>query len=217
MRKKPWSARELEENPRVLDFGGRADFEKIDVSLFFNAAAPVHLEAGCGKGRFLSRMAQAHPEINFIGVERGRDVLAAAARLSRQLERPPLFICADVSSLDEIFCAGQIERLYINFCDPWPNKKKWAKRRLTHDIFLEVYEKLDIREIFFKTDNLPLFEFSAERLAARGWTVAEAGAYDPYSPGNIMTEYEEKFASQGLPVYRITARREGEGSHRELR
>ena len=114
-----------------------------------------------------------------------------------------------MENLSEFFEPGEIKRLYINFCDPWP-KKKWAKRRLTHKNFLEKYKGLfgSEGEIFFKTDNRGLFEFSLNELCGNGWLLSNI-SLDLHSSGfegNIMTEYEEKFSSRGFPIYRCEAR-----------
>jgi tRNA (guanine-N7-)-methyltransferase len=112
----------------------------------------------------------------------------------------------------EIFAPGEIARIYINFCDPWPVRIKWRKRRLTHVNFLKIYRAVmgDRGEIFFKTDNRELFDFSLGQFAQEGWRLdnvsfdLHAGADGP-PPWNIMTEYEEKFSSQGMPIYRLEA------------
>jgi tRNA (guanine-N7-)-methyltransferase len=121
----------------------------------------------------------------------------------------PLFLVAEADTLTEIFAPSSIARLYINFCDPWPNRKKWAKRRLTHGCYLARYEQLLIPEIFFKTDNRQLFEFSIESLSERGWKLRNVSAdlHADDMPGNVMTEYERKFSSKGMPIYRLEAYR----------
>ena len=205
-RKKPWTARELAENNRILHepetYAGR-------FTEYFGDANPIHLELGCGKGRFITQMAQLYPDIHYIAVEREPVILAAAARLSRDISGSLIFLMLDAVELTQFFKPGEIKRLYINFCDPWPNKKKWAKRRLTHVNFLAMYESLMIPEIFFKTDNRLLFEFSINQFTERGWKLRNV-SLDLHngSPGlyeNVMTEYEEKFVSQGMPVYRMEA------------
>lgn len=206
MRKKPWAAKELEDNPRIIH----------DPSVFahkmpeyFNNNQPIHLELGCGKGRFITQTATRHPEINHLAIERDATAMAVTARLSRGIDSPLGLLVVDVEELPEYFLPGQIKRLYINFCDPWPRKKKWAKRRLTHVNFLEMYENLEIPEIFFKTDNRILFEFSINQFSERGWIMRNI-SLDLHNSGfennkdNIMTEYEEKFSPHG-PIYRMEA------------
>ncbi len=222
-RKKKWTAGELDNNPLIM----RGD---APVAVAGGARA-FHLELGCGKGRFITEMARLNPDIRYIGVERDPTILAAAARKAFEAasEPPnvsdiatsidsvmpfthatinfPAFIIAEASELTSIFTSGSIARLYINFCDPWPNKKKWAKRRLTHGNFLKLYEELLIPEIFFKTDNRQLFEFSIESLSARGWKLRNVSLdlHAGEMPDNVMTEYEEKFSSKGMPIYRLEA------------
>jgi len=199
MRKKPWAAKELESNPRVIQ----------DPAEYFKNGQAIHLELGCGKGRFISQCAARNPEINHIAVEREHTVLAMAARLSRDITAPLAFMMIDAVDLPEYFKPGDISRLYINFCDPWPRKKKWAKRRITHANFLAIYEGLEIPEIFFKTDNRILFEFSINQFSERGWVMRNVSLdlhNSVYAGENIMTEYEEKFSAHG-PIYRLEAYR----------
>ncbi|MCQ4726843.1 tRNA (guanosine(46)-N7)-methyltransferase TrmB [Anaerotignum faecicola] len=206
VRKKTWAAGELENNFHIIhdpqSHKGRWN------ELFCNNS-PIYVEIGCGKGRFISQSAAENPEINFIGVERQTTVIASAARRLTENQKNVYLIPGDVENLSEFFEPGEIKRLYINFCDPWP-KKKWAKRRLTHKNFLEKYKGLfgSEGEIFFKTDNRGLFEFSLNELCGNGWLLSNI-SLDLHSSGfegNIMTEYEEKFSSRGFPIYRCEAR-----------
>jgi tRNA (guanine-N7-)-methyltransferase len=206
-RKKKWAPTELAENPLII----RHQPDKtIDIRGFFKNDNPIHMEIGCGKGRFITQSALRYPDINFIAIEREPQILAAAARLGLLSSRgEPLslaFMLADVNTLTDWIKPGDISRLYINFCDPWPNKKKWAKRRLTHENFLKIYEKLAIPEVHFKTDNRLLFEFSLESFNANGWRMQNISldlhASNPED--NIVTEYEEKFSAFG-PIYRLEA------------
>jgi tRNA (guanine-N7-)-methyltransferase len=175
------------------------------------------LEIGCGKGRFLAASAQACPEANFIGLERASKVFPIAARKLRTAGSAAALVFADVDELAELFGPAELGRIYINFCDPWPGKKKWAKRRLTYINYLNVYAgllKAD-GEIHFKTDNRELFEFSIEQFSSGGWLLRNvsldlhnpANAGKPYFDDNIKTEYEEKFTSLGMPIYRLEAGR----------
>ena len=210
-RKKSWTARELADNPRILHdpetYAGK-------IAEYFGNSNPIHLEIGCGKGRFITQMAQLHPEINYIAIEREPTILAAAARLSRDTagltgNSALIFMQLDAAVLPQYFNPGDIQRLYINFCDPWPDKKKWARRRLTHVNFLAMYEGLMIPEIFLKTDNRLLFDFSVSQFSERGWKLCNISLNlhnsESHLPENIMTEYEEKFVAQGIPVYRLEA------------
>ncbi|MCL2223348.1 MAG: tRNA (guanosine(46)-N7)-methyltransferase TrmB [Defluviitaleaceae bacterium] len=203
-RKKKWSAGELENNPRILrnesEYFGR-------LTEYFNDGKPIHLEIGCGKGRFIIETSRREPDINFVAVERDETILATAARRAEEKAAGSIaFVVADVNDGLEFIKSGEISRLYINFCDPWSRKKKWAKRRLTYDTFLELYEKLKIPEIFFKTDNRVLFESSLESFSRKNWLVKNISLdlHASNFPENIMTEYEEKFSAHG-PIYRLEA------------
>jgi len=204
-RKKKWAPAELENNPRIL-----RDVENYSGRLkeFFKNDNPVHLEIGCGKGRFITETSLRNPDINFIAIEREPTILAAAARRAEQCSAGSLiFVLEDVDNLLEYFMPGDISRLYINFCDPWPGKKKRAKRRLTHDNYLEKYEMLQIPELFFKTDNQILFEASLESFSRQHWVLSNVSLdlHKSDFEGNIMTEYEEKFSPHG-PIYRLEAK-----------
>jgi tRNA (guanine-N7-)-methyltransferase len=203
-RKKKWAAGELENNPRILrnesEYAGR-------LREFFANDKPIHLELGCGKGRFIIETSRRHPDVNFIAIERDETILATAARRAEEAGAGSLvFIHADVNDGLEFISAGEISRLYINFCDPWSRKKKWAKRRLTHDTFLTLYENLQIPEIFFKTDNRVLFESSLESFSRKSWLLKNISLdlHASNMPDNIKTEYEEKFSAHG-PIYRLEA------------
>jgi len=204
MRKKKWAAGELIENPRILrdaeDYKGR-------MTEIFTNNRPIHLEIGCGKGRFISETSRRNPDINYIAMEREAVILAAASRKARESKANALiFLLADVKDIKEYFKAGDISRLYINFCDPWPTKKKRARRRLTHEGFLQLYESLKIPELFFKTDNRILFEASIESFSRQKWLVQNVSLdlHKSDMKDNIMTEYEEKFSPHG-PIYRLEA------------
>ena len=198
VRKKKWAAWELLDNPLILNNAAPS---------FENPNQPLHLEIGCGKGRFSTQMSLLNPEINFAALERDPTIVAQAARLARQSEAKNIrFIIADVDNIEDFFEPGDITRLYINFCDPWPTKKKRARRRLTHDRYLKTYEKLKIPQIFFKTDNRILFEFSIESFSRTGWLISNVSLdlHKSDYRDNIVTEYEEKFSAFG-PIYRLEA------------
>jgi len=204
-RKKKWAPAELENNPRII-----RNPEKLGDTIknHFTNDCPLHLEVGCGKGRFITETSLRNADINYLALEREPTILAAAARRAQELapHTSLYFILADVDQLLELFLPGDIARLYINFCDPWPGKKKWAKRRLTHDNYLAKYEALKIPEIFFKTDNQILFESSLESFSRQKWTLQNVSLnlHASNMENNIMTEYEEKFSPHG-PIYRLEA------------
>ena len=203
VRKKKWAAKELLDNPLILTKTGH------NITDFFeNPDLPLHLEIGCGKGRFITQTSLLNPAINFVALERDPTIVAHAARYARQIGAAQnlRFLQTDVDFIEDFFWPSDISRLYINFCDPWPTKKKRARRRLTHDRYLEVYEKLKIPQIFFKTDNRILFEFSVESFSRCGWLVSNVSLdlHKSDYKDNIITEYEEKFSAFG-PIYRLEA------------
>lgn len=176
----------------------------------FPTTRPIHMEIGCGKGNFAVGMAAAHPEWNFIAMEKVPDVacLALEKAMAAVDDRPGdnlRFLIGDAEHLGEWVEPHSVSRLYLNFSDPWP-KKGYAKRRLTHRRFLELYRGLlvDGGELYLKTDNVGLFDFSLEEFEAAGLTVTFVSRdfhHTPEAKGNIMTEYEANFSSQGMPIY----------------
>ncbi len=180
----------------------------------FGNKQPVHIEIGTGKGRFILNKAKANPDINFVGIERYSSVLLRAVEKYDTDEFKDLqnvrFICIDARRIEEVFAKDEVERIYLNFSDPWP-KARHAKRRLTSVEFLERYEKVlkPYGKLEFKTDNTELFKFSLEQIKEAGWTLQNF-TYDLHhneemNQGNIMTEYEEKFSSKGNPINKLTA------------
>lgn len=177
----------------------------------FGNENPVYAEIGMGKGRFIMNMARLHPDINFIGIEKYSSVLLRAIQKMEAIEEeggllPNVkFIRMDAEDIAEVFGEGELDRIYLNFSDPWP-KDRHAKRRLPSRQFLERYDKILKKDgvIEFKTDNRALFDFAVEELEPAGWHVKEL-TYDLHSDerlneGNVMTEYEERFSSQGNPI-----------------
>ena len=163
------------------------------------------VEVGCGKGKFTAETAQANPDVLLIAVERCREAMVVAMEKAQNMGLTNVFfIDMDVANIEEIFAPGEMDRLFINFPDPWPRKKN-AKRRLTHRGFLDKYCRTvkEGGEIHFKTDNAPLFEFSVEEFAACGLQVNNL-TRDLHKDGivGIMTGYEEKFHALGTPINR---------------
>jgi tRNA (guanine-N7-)-methyltransferase len=208
LRRKPWSDKELSVNDTLIT---NPEKHKGRWHTVFGNDHPIHIEIGCGKGRFITKTALANPDINYIAIEKQEIVIVSALRKSREANATKnlRFITADVSNLSDFFEPNEIKRIYINFCDPWDRKKKWAKRRLTHSNFLSIYEGLfkDGGQIHFKTDNRKLFEFSLNEISAKGWQMQNISLdlHNSDFEGNIMTEYEEKFSSLGMPIYRLEA------------
>lgn len=169
---------------------------------------PIHIEIGMGKGQFIHGMAKAHPDINYVGIEKYSSVLLRAIQKMEVEELPNLcFIRMDAEEIAEVFGEGEVDQIYLNFSDPWP-KDRHAKRRLPSRQFLARYNEILKKDgkLEFKTDNKGLFDFAVEELEPAGWK-ADVISYDLHSDaalmeGNIMTEYEEKFSSMGNPIYK---------------
>ena len=169
---------------------------------------PIHLEIGCGKGKFITELAAKNPDINYIAFEKNLDVLVLA---SEKIKNAGLnnvrFVAGDACILEQMNINNEIDRIYINFCNPWP-KDRHAKRRLPSRQFLARFDQI-LKEggvIEFKTDNKDLFAFAEEEVEPAGWKILEI-TYDLHNDekmveGNIMTEYEEKFSSMGNPIYK---------------
>ncbi|BDF70035.1 tRNA (guanine-N(7)-)-methyltransferase [Oscillospiraceae bacterium] len=171
-------------------------------------AAQLRLELGCGKGRFTAETAAAEPDVLFIAVERVPDAMVIAMeRVTAMGLQNVFFVDGDAALLPSYFEPGEVERIYINFCDPWPTNRH-AKRRLTHENFLLLYRKV-LREdgqIHFKTDNRDLFEWSLFQFPRAGYTLSEV-TRDLHAGGvcGVMTDYEEKFHNLGTPINRCVA------------
>jgi len=178
----------------------------------FGNDRPIHIELGMGKGIFISEMSRRSPDINFIGIDRYDELLRRAADKARSLheegrDRWNLALALlDISHISEVFAAGEVERIYLNFSDPWP-KKRHARRRLTAPGFLSQYAGfLDERgEVHLKTDSRLLFEYSLNSFADMGLRMRNI-SLDLHGDGIredlVMTEYETKFVEQGLPIHR---------------
>ena len=173
---------------------------------FENKKNPIYLEIGMGKGDFIVGMAKAFPNVNFIGMERNLTVLAKAAKKVKDEGLTNVrLISNDAEELEEIFKKGEIDKIYLNFSDPWP-KKKHAKRRLTYSKFLDMYDVILKKDgvIEFKTDNQGLFEFTIMEIANTNRKI-EYVSLDLHNTDelNIMTEYEYKFSQKGNRIYKM--------------
>ena len=182
----------------------------------FNNDNPIHIEIGCGKGQFISTLAKLNPDINYIAIEKFDSVLLRCLEKVIDSDLTNLKLCVmDAAMISNYFSESEVKRIYLNFSDPWP-KKHHAKRRLTSPLFLEQYKLiLDKKgEIFFKTDNRGLFEYSLESISNNGYSISNISLdlhkdLEKY-PDNITTEFEDKWSKLG-PIYRLEARfKEGE-------
>ncbi len=175
---------------------------------------PIHIEIGMGKGKFLIDKAKENSDINYVGIEMYSSVLVRAVeRIEKRSKceagfKNILFIRIDARELEEVFEKGEVEKIYLNFSDPWP-KERHSKRRLTSLQFLRRYENIlpPGARLEFKTDNTELFDFSIEQAREAAWhllaSTRDLHADTTLNKGNIMTEYEEKFASSGKPVCKL--------------
>lgn len=209
LRNKPWAKPLIDAHPEYVVT--RPQDLKGNWQSRFAKQAPLFIEVGMGKGRFIVEMAKKYPEFNFIGLE--MQTVATGIALKKQLEEqlPNLqLVCANGSGLTEFFKENEVAGIYLNFSDPWP-KKRQEKRRLTYASFLEQY-KIILAEnghLEFKTDNRGLFEYSLSSLNNFGmhfervWL--DLHADQQALVDNVMTEYEEKFSSLGQPIYKIEA------------
>lgn len=175
---------------------------------------PLYLEVGMGKGRFITELATRYPERNYVGIEKYSSVLLRALEKREQREELTnlFFLRMDAEELVEVFGAGEVSGIYLNFSDPWP-KDRHAKRRLPSREFLARYDRILKPEghVEFKTDNRVLFEFALEEAKEAGWKL-DACTFDLHHDekmmqGNIMTEYEERFSSQGNPIFKMVISR----------
>ena len=168
-------------------------------------AEELRLEIGCGKGKFTAEMARRNPDVLFLAVEKVREALVLAMEKAVELGlRNVFFLSADAADLELFFEPGEVDLIYLNFCDPWPRSKN-AKRRLTYHTFLEKYKTVlrEGGEIHFKTDNEKLFQWSLEEFEDYGYPVKNV-TNDLHKDGivGVMTGYEEKFHALGTPIHR---------------
>lgn len=174
---------------------------------------PIRIEVGMGKGKFIYQLAQINPDVNYIGIEKYSSVLLRALQKMESEPLPNLlFIRMDAEEIAEVFGKEEIDRIYLNFSDPWP-KDRHAKRRLPSGEFLKRYDSFLKKDgvLEFKTDNRDLFDFALGELDDAGWEVVQV-TFDLHrdqemSAGNIMTEYEEKFSALGNPICKYIIRR----------
>lgn len=174
---------------------------------YFNNDNPIHIEIGCGKGKFIDAMSQYYTNINFIAIERVEEILYKAV-IKLKSQKNLCFLLMDGAQLSDIFNPGEVAQIYLNFSDPWP-KARHAKRRLTSPLFLKEYCKVLKKEgaLHFKTDNEGLFTYSVETFEAMNWNLQSVD-YDYHKTEGLMdfeTEYETKFRKKGQPIFRLEA------------
>ena len=171
-------------------------------------ARELRVELGCGKGRFTADTAAAEPDVLLIAVEKVPDAMVVAMeRVTEMGLKNVFFVDGDAALLPDMFASGEVDRLYINFCDPWP-KSNQKKRRLTHGNFLKQYRKVlsEGGQLHFKTDNDKLFAWSVEEIPQFGFQLSEVTTdLHKDGPVGVMTDYERKFFSKGKNINRCVA------------
>ncbi len=183
---------------------------KFDLTAVFGNANPVWLEIGCGKGSFAITLAGQNPNINVLALEVVSNVIIDGLERAEEAKPRNLrFINCLAEHIDEYFDEGSFERIYLNFSCPYP-KNTYSNRRLTAPRYLRLYRKMlsGGGTIYQKTDNRKLFEFSIENFSREGYIIHDVSLdlhHSEYKEGNIITEYESRFISQGLPIYRLEA------------
>ena len=200
----------IAESPYVIQ---EPELHKGSWNQVFGNDNPIQIEVGMGKGRFIMELAKQNPDINYIGIERYSSVLLRGLQKRAQLELNNIyFMCIDAKNMADYFAPGEVNKIYLNFSDPWP-KARHAKRRLTSREFLARYDQILVQDgkVEFKTDNRDLFEFSLEEVKEAGWNL-ENYTFDLHHneemvQGNVMTEYEEKFSSMGNPICKMVISR----------
>ena len=183
--------------------------EYIDLKSIFENDNPLYLEIGCGKGRFCIEYAKRHPDINLLAVEVEPNVIVSAVEAaSRENLKNLYFLRTSAEFLPKFLKAESVQRIFLNFSCPYP-KNRYATHRLTSPRFLEIYKELlcENGEIYQKTDNMHFFEYSIENLSSAGFKLQNVSLdlHNSGFEGNIVTEYEERFINEGLPIYRLEA------------
>ncbi len=199
-----------------LPLGDERDFNKaieekslIDYKEIFGNDNPVRMEIGCGRGQFAMEIAKRHPDVNFIAVEKVLNVIVLACEKAKKEGLTNIkFICGSAEYLPKFIPEKSIELLYLNFSCPYP-KARYARHRLTHRFFLDIYRNLlkDGAEIHQKTDNMHFFEFSIAEFSQSGYKIKNVSLdlHNSDFEGNIVTEYEKRFSDLGQPIYRLEA------------
>lgn len=181
--------------------------EFLDFGAIFGNSNPVHLEIGCGKGKFVLETARENPDVNFVACEKISNVLIEALERAKSEGAKNIhFLNCAAEVLEKYFPEGSVDKIYLNFSNPLP-KEGYKKQRLTHPRFLKIYKNI-LRgggEIVQKTDDLPFFEFSVESLRAEGFEIV--GECRNWLGGDVETEHEAKFKAQGKSIYRLVARK----------
>jgi tRNA (guanine-N7-)-methyltransferase len=212
LRHKPWAKEKIEQNPQYIV--PNPELYKGKWNEAFENRQPLHIEVGTGRGRFITEMAKANPCINYMGIELFDSVIVDALDRLIEADLPNLkLLKVNANDLGKYFEKNDVDRVYLNFSDPWP-KIRHEKRRLTYKDFLKLYENIlvDGGEIHFKTDNQGLFEYSLMSFSAYGLLLKylSLDLHKSEFEGNIMTEYEKKFSEKGNRIYRCEVKYQNE-------
>lgn len=204
VRHKPWAKDKLSAYPQYVV--QTPEENKGNWQNVFEQKGPIHIEVGTGKGRFISEMAKANPSINYIGIEIQESVIVTALDRLIDANVPNIRLMnSNAADLTTFFAENEVDRVYLNFSDPWP-KTRHEKRRLTYKTFLSTYEEILVKngEIHFKTDNQGLFEYSLWSFSQYNMLLKyiSLDLHNSNYEGNIETEYEEKFSNKGSRIYR---------------
>ncbi|EJL1414169.1 tRNA (guanosine(46)-N7)-methyltransferase TrmB [Staphylococcus pseudintermedius] len=207
MRNKPWAESYLTEHNDIVDLEA---VHAHQVSEWFERQQPIHIEVGSGMGKFITTLAQQNPHINYVAIERDKNVMIRVLDKVREHNLTNIkLLCNDAVILTDYFRQGEVDRIYLNFSDPWP-KKRHAKRRLTYRSFLALYQQIlrEDGELHFKTDNRGLFAYSLESMSQFGmyFTKINLNLHQEDEGDNIPTEYEHKFAEKGSRIYQMEAK-----------
>ncbi len=207
MRNKPWAESYLIEHSDIVDLDGS---HAQEVSNWFEKSQPIHIEVGSGMGKFITTLASQNPNINYVAIERDENVMIRVLDKVNALKLTNIkLLCNDAIKLTDYFKNDEVDRIYLNFSDPWP-KKRHTKRRLTYHTFLKIYEQIlkNDGELHFKTDNRGLFAYSLESMSQYGmyFTKINLNLHQEDEGNNIPTEYEHKFAEKGSRIYRMEAK-----------
>lgn len=209
VRNKPWAKEEMANHREYVILQPETMVGKWQSE--FTNSHPIHLEVGTGKGQFIIEMARQHPDVNFIGLELQDSVLVMALEKVLELEQLPnlRFILGNAQELNQYFEDGEVDKVFLNFSDPWPKARR-AKRRLTFKTFLDQYKHVlkDEGLLQFKTDNQGLFEYSLTSMSQYGMDFLEISLdlHNSSIEGNIQTEYEEKFSKRGFRINYMVAK-----------
>lgn len=209
-RKKSYTREEFDNNPVMVKNPGE---NKGKWHKYFNNQNPIHLEIGAGKGKFINRLAFIQKNINFVALEKQKEIIVMGTKSYRLMEEKHnnlAYVPGDAADITDIFAPGEVERLYLNFSDPW-FKPRWIKRRLTYKEFLTDYRLIlsAAGELHFKTDNKNFFNFTLNQLKEENWhcffLTTDLHKEEFHIQGhNIVTEYEDKFSKEG-PIYMVKA------------